>query len=874
MRIKIYGIYNLKTIGEFMKRHKIALLIFTIAIIGICYNIKGRESYAYTVREEHPRIYINSDNIGAIRARAGNGWGVQDEYYLELKNYADSIMEPEVSIADRTSPQRLKILAFLYVLGEIPGNSYIKYSIDDYGNKGIAYLKAFADYYSSHRPSASYGSIAVQSMSVAYDWLYHKLTQEDKQYIVPRLIKAADGQRWNIEWPQTFKDYSIGGNNYCIAGLAFYGDKINYAKEYEYLEHYIKKYRQEFIAGWDFATEGGGSFQGSNGHFGDITIFLYVMDAFYTATDIDDIGNFDYLKYASEWLTYALVPHWNNGNNLVYTDNDFMHARGIGGTEIEAVSRITSYPHFSDRLKSLTAWLVDSRLIKASPKRPHWTAYNYDYKLMDLVWRDSTVEAKSPKELNLPLARHFGVLDNSTGHAGGVGIVIMKSAWEDADATFAMFKCAPFKYTHDDHDSNSFIITKKGLLAIDSGLYENGDWWNHELNYAYRTIAHNSMLIFDPKENFGGFSVSNDGGQRLPQRVYSRNYPKDFKVGGGRDIGGMVRFESVEGIYDYMRGDATRAYQSTLFTDGGNKPKISLFTRDFVYLRSKYGNNDYFVVFDKVNSTNPEFKKKWLLHSIEAPMINGTYSKGGIDGKGTTNAHGGTSGSISYDTDTVIISEADGKLFSRTLLPIKRAVIKVGGPDVQGVSNAKGSYESYVNGVNYKTDDERSQSYKFNPLQGSWRIEVESLVNQKEDLFLHVLYPCDKNTTEMPQTILIESQDAKMTGTLIVSNVETQNIASLQSNQSFSKINSINQMPHWVVLFSKTGEEIAETQYKIHGQGASRHLLCDVKKNAQYEIWQNGEFRETKQSSDQGTLFFEGVLEGSGEFLIREKKGQ
>lgn len=832
--------------------NKQKFVLFICFVFGIVLNLccaDKTSSNTYTVRPEHPRIYINADNIGAIRARIADTWSIQHGYYQEIKAYAESIMDKEIKATDRTSPQRLKILAFLYLIGEVPGTLYRQYSIDDFGAKGIAYLRAFAGHYSKRAPGASYGSATVQSMSVAYDWLYHKLSKEDKNYIVPRLIAAAEGQKKNIEWQQTFKDYSVGGNNYCVAGLAFYGDGINDAKAKEYIEHYINKYRKEFIAGWNFAIQNGGSFQGSDGHMQDIAYFLYVIDAFYTATDMDDLGTFDYLKYASEWLTYALVPHWNNGNNLFNTDNDFLFGREIGIEEIRSMGRITSYPHFSDKLKSLTAWLCNSRLPPPQAKRPHWTTFNYDFKLMDLIWRDDTAKAKSPVELQLPLTRHFGVLDNGTGHAGGVGIVIMKSAWQDPNATFAVFKCAPFKYTHDDHDSNSFIIHKKGLLAIDSGMYENGDWWSHEVNYAYRTVAHNSLLVYDPKEIFGGSaSVANDGGQRLPQKMYSRNYPKDYAVGGGRDIGGMARFESVEGVYDYMRGDATRAYQSTLFTDGGNRAKLSLFTRDFVYLRSNDGTHDYFVVFDKVVSTEPGFQKRWLLHSINEPSVNGTFTKGGIDGAGAANKFGGTPGSISLDADTVIIREAGGTLFSKTIFPQKHTVVKIGGPDAEGNTNTAGSYESFVNGTNYKTDTQRSKSYTFKPLQGAWRIEVAPLTAQKEDVFLHVLYPCDKTITAMPPTTPVESKNATMAGVHIA---------------------ALADVPSWVVLFSKNTHDVHEVTYEVKAEGNARQLLCDMKKNTPYEILHNGKLLATKKSSDQGTLFFEGELGGDNVFLVK-----
>ena len=75
-----------------------------------------------------------------------------------------------------------------------------------------------------------------------------------------------------------------------------------------------------------------------------------------------------------------------------------------------------------------------------------------------------------------------------------------------------------------------------------------------------------------------------------------------------------------------------------------------------------------FVVFDKVTSTNKEFKKKWLLHSVEEPEVNGT---------------------------TTVISRTkegyNGKLVNKTMLPSSFTIDKVGGA----------GYESYVDGVNY-----------------------------------------------------------------------------------------------------------------------------------------------------------------------------
>ncbi len=142
-----------------MKRNKVVIFVCILIVVSLYFNASDKiPSYAYEVRPEHPRIYINSDNIEAIRARLANSWGIQQAYYSEMKRYVESVMETEVVVTNRTSPQRLTILAFLYVIKEIPGISYVNYSIDDFGAKGVEYLKAFADHYSKHRPEATYWS--------------------------------------------------------------------------------------------------------------------------------------------------------------------------------------------------------------------------------------------------------------------------------------------------------------------------------------------------------------------------------------------------------------------------------------------------------------------------------------------------------------------------------------------------------------------------------------------------------------------------------------------------------------------------------------------------------------------------------------------
>ena len=72
-------------------------------------------------------------------------------------------------------------------------------------------------------------------------------------------------------------------------------------------------------------------------------------------------------------------------------------------------------------------------------------------------------------------------------------------------------------------DLGHFSIYYKGHLALDSGIYQGKDadnGWGKEnyVNYYSRTIAHNSLLIYDPDEPkpVGGWkekAKARDGGQ-------------------------------------------------------------------------------------------------------------------------------------------------------------------------------------------------------------------------------------------------------------------------------------------------------------------------------------------------------------------------
>ena len=217
----------------------------------------------------------------------------------------------------------------------------------------------------------------------------------------------------------------------------------------------------------------------------------------------------------------------------------------------------------------------------------------------------------------------------------GPGFVYARSSW-DEDATYFFFKCGDRFTAHQHLDVDHFVIYKHAELAGDGGHYDEFGS-AHDVNYHLRTIAHSTLLVLDPAGALAGHprrrrSPRNDGGQHHTWQHHNgaASDPADWLKQKDATATSPTCWRSRSAAsYLYVAGDATRAYSPN---------KLSLFTRQIVFLRP-----DTFVIFDRVTSTRPEFKKTWLLQAM-------------------THA-GARSGRA------LVITNGKGRLFVQTLLP-------------------------------------------------------------------------------------------------------------------------------------------------------------------------------------------------------------
>ena len=213
------------------------------------------------------------------------------------------------------------------------------------------------------------------------------------------------------------------------------------------------------------------------------------------------------------------------------------------------------------------------------------------------------------------------------------------------------------------------------------------------------------------------------------------------------------------------------------------------------------------IVFDKVVSSDPQFKKFWLLHSIEEPVIEG---------------------------DRFIIRRTKngdtGMLQNQVLLP------EAGNAQIEKVGG-KGK-EFWVFGTNYPNDALPNRPDDANE-RGAWRVEVSPAVPAAENYFLNVIQVADNTCKRMNDVKRIDA--GKVVGVQIADRIVT-----------FSK----NSLP----LSGKI-------DMKVDGNTSMKFVITDLIPGT-WQIKKDGKvyIPAMEVRSDDGILSFEGTA-GHYEFL-------
>ncbi len=511
--------------------------------------------------------------------------------------------------------------------------------------------------------------------AIVYDLCHEYWNQSNRAKFHAYVNKTVDA---NIRSEtHVFHNGWYGYKNWGI-GLACYATFYENERAEEILRTLEKEYRSRAAPALELAGAGGGW---AEGYYINYWLYewLFFCEVARKCEGIDYYamvpGFFNNRAIASMFEVYPGIKIYNSRRPVPMGDGG---GRMFGGDRDKVLSaRRILVNHFREDSSHQAVHTFNETT-------PRSSVGVYAYK--DFLWRDTTIRKT---DLNGFKLSHY---------SGGPGYVYARSSW-DEDATYFFFKCGDRFTAHQHLDVGHFLIYKYEELAGDGGHYDvfGSD---HDVNYHLRTIAHNTILIHDPCETWSriraGPVSGNDGGQHHNWPHHNGAVTDAVEWQKGRqlyDIADILAFEDKRD-YFYIAGDCTRSY---------SPKKLEYFTRQIVFLRP-----GTFVIFDRVSSKNPHFRKTWLLQAMKVPT---------------------------ETEDGLVINNGKGRLFIQTLLPADREIQLVTGIKLY-----------HYNGKNYPPKRDTGPAPQC-------RIEISPTGQRTVEYFLHVLTATDAGVISVEKAI-------------------------------------------------------------------------------------------------------------------------
>lgn len=749
----------------------------------------------------HPRLQVNEKLLAEIRGLRD----AKDPLWLRLEKF---------TAANRgNQPQSIVLSNMLvHLVSQDPAAfdrawTFVRSKI--YRNKNDAsggLVPILELYHGDHHQAAFIGGDFMGVIAHFYDWGYSKLGEEQRKDITKWLVDAACFTYLENKGSHAFLRNDGASVAFGLASAAF--ALRSDTPDAEKVMGFFRDSWKEILKGLDIMGQGGALGEGNAyGTAPTALHFIAAANVAYFAAGEDLFTSHVWFKKRLMYDAFAAYPGVLGGPSAPVRNPNLpiIEQASIGGDGRRALS------WHSVALRG--NGLILARRFAGSEEANTW---NWVYRQPEVdravddgqAFQDLLYYYPRPK---LVKPTRLSCFDPSMGY------VYIRSDWDSPDATWIAFWAGKHIDTHEHLDQGAFVIFKRRDLAPKTGHYDADDVKSsHDLAYYTRTISSNGILIGDPKEVFRGFiagfgcnangkgdglikspdgqemlCVPNDGGQRT-------FIPKGMAVGNAENFAGnpeiwdvaQVKSFSDDGVAVAVVADITNAYNNPRYTTPPNTPKVNRVYRRLVYLRPA----DVLLIADTVESTHPEYEKKWLLHALDRIEVAGEAQ----------NIRPGESVHTKTDQLKIVVDDTDpsdkrqttfdlrkgyAALLMKTLAPAGFRYRILGGrepadtpdADLYGLhKNAEHFHrhlmdfwvKDFSEGVlpGHKSEnwapafpiESYAQEYipTYEPGYGRWRVELEPAAAVKTDYFLNVLKPTLDPAAVMPAIERVETADS------------------------------------------------------------------------------------------------------------------
>lgn len=485
-------------------------------------------------RTERPRVLFDAVRLAAVRARASNPDGKRFLGFLAANG--NQLSTEEFALA------------------------YVMTSDAKFAAEAIARIEKhpIPDGVITNLNS-SFPSMA--AVATVYDWCYDKLSDDQKKKWRAWIAKEFEAMK--DQYVEGYHNYGVkAAHAFALCGYALRGDDA--LADVMLKEAYERRWKGLMVPACKAGLAGGAWAEGEGYGSTTASVVMEIVEAARCADGKDLAGEAsDFLAGRLPYLMFLEMPGVNDGGRRLWINGDMNRKRNWDDVLQQRLE-------LQEMLKGtdLAAFAQEYAEQKSAPKC-QYNSMNW----LDVLWRDRSLPRKPLETFKLS---HLAV-----GH----GTVLMRSDWSE-NATHVGFVAGPLLSSHAHADAGHFTIWKQGELVTNAGDYRgtNGRW---ALDAYIRTVAHNSLLIYDPAEKMKARheAVLNDGGQL------------GYDGTEGRMEGAKIVAYDARRAYTYVCSDLTAAY---------NKAKTPAVRRQIVYLRP-----DTVVIADRVASSDANFQKVW-----------------------------------------------------------------------------------------------------------------------------------------------------------------------------------------------------------------------------------------------------------------------
>lgn len=546
--------------------------------------LKNRESRYEGVEMSHPRIWLNRRQIEAFKERLktdGNYCGFRDFYNASVMKYIDMefVAEPKpypenkrvVSLWRQSYSDCQEALCYIRSLavGAVMTDDEI---MAEKAKKALLTLASWDTQGPTSRDYNDECSFRVAyALAFGYDWLYDRLTEEEKREVFSKLytrtqqvashIIVNSRIHFSLYDSHAVRSLSSVLTPCCIAmlGETVSGSGVEGEDARKWLDYTIE-YFNVIYTPW--GGEDGGW---AEGPLYWTTGMAFVIEALNTIKSFFGIdiykrpffqktGDFPY--YCNPTNTYRAC--FSDQSNLGKCPG---HKTAFNMRQFAGVSGKGEYGRYFEE--------VFKREPEIDPDffNTGWWDFAFDNMVYCHDYRD--VRLDPPKERDLvKWFRDIG------------WVAINKNAGDPDNHIFFLTKSSPYGcVSHSHGDQNDFVLFAYGEpLAARSGYYIGFNTSMHK-DWRRQTKSHNLILV-DGQGQYAGM----DKAQQLSAK-------------------GQVMEVKEEKNYVYIKENATQAYEITV-------PHMKDYTREIYFV-----DQSYFVIVDSVELSKAA-RVDWLLHSI------------------------------------------------------------------------------------------------------------------------------------------------------------------------------------------------------------------------------------------------------------------